>query len=106
MPPPKGNDQGRGHPNRPKKDLKTFEFKVYRLASGYTGDFELIATIEQKFKNVTSDGGRPITIARHRAEEFARNIGIFGITVETPEGFFNYYPPSQIAKVEYSITDE
>lgn len=115
MPAPKGQgnqnqgNQGRGQgqgPRRHKKDLKTVEFKIYRLASGYIGDLELLATTTQSFRDVFTDGGRPISIAKKCAEEYVRNIGLYGITIEDPEDTFNFYPPTQIAKIVYSIIDD
>jgi hypothetical protein len=93
-------------PEKPKKEIKKIEFRVYTLASGYTGDLELIATIVQKYKDIHTDHGRPISLAKDCAEEYVRNIGMYGITIEEPQDVYNYYPPNRIAKVEYNEVEK
>jgi hypothetical protein len=104
MPPPPQNP-GQGQGPKPKKEIKTFEFRIYALASGYTGELELLATTTEHFKDVFAPGGRPLSVAKHSAEEYVRNIGMFGFTIETPANLFNYYPPNRIAKIEYNEVD-
>jgi len=102
MPSPKEQGNGQEQNRKPKKHIKTYEFKIYTLASGYTNDLELLATVAHNFQDVFVDGGRPVSIAKNCAEEYARNIGLFGVPIENPKNQFNYYPPNRIAKVEYS----
>lgn len=92
-------------PNKPKKEVKVVEFRIYTLASGYTGDLELLITVTQKYKDVHTDHGRAISLAKDCAEEYVRNIGMYGITVEDPQDTYNYYPPNRIAKIEYNEVD-
>ena len=108
-----GNNQGQGQgkppvvPPKKKRDHKTFEIRVYIWSNaGYSGDTELITTIDFRCKDVFEERGRPISIAIKTVEEYVRNIGLFGITVEDPAGLFSYYPPTRIAKVEYEYKDK
>lgn len=91
-----------------KKEFKTTEFRIYTLSLAYSGELELLTTIVMELKDVFDHGrgNRPIALAAKTAEEFVRNIGLYGITVEDPEGTFNYYPPSRIGKVEYRELDD
>ena len=93
-------------PGKAKKQHKTFEIKVYLLISSYSGDLELLTTIYHRAKDVFTDSGKPINIAAASIEEYVRNIGLFGITVEDPKDFWSYYPPSRIGKIEYTEVDQ
>lgn len=83
---------------------RTYEFKVYTLVSEYTQDYELLTTICETFKDKYINCHLKSPSAKEQADDFARNIGLLGITVENPHKFFTYYPPSHIAKVEYIET--
>ena len=92
--------------NTPKKRARTYEFRIYTIVSIYAGDLELLATIRNKFKDIYTNQGRIISQSKTTAEEFARNIGMFGITLECPENTFTYYPPHRISKVEYNEVED
>jgi len=116
MPAPKGSGNSGGNsgggnnppnpPKPPKKEVKIVEFRIYTLSSTYMGDLELLVTVTQKYKDVHTDHGRPISLAAACAEEYVRNIGMYGITVEDPQNTFNYYPPNRIAKIEYNEVEK
>ena len=92
--------------DRSYKDTKIYEFRVYTTTSVYAGDVELLVTLTSKFKDIIGPGGRVISQARGNADEYARNIGMFGLTVEDPEDTFVYYAPHRIFKVEYNEVDD
>ncbi len=97
MPTIKHNENNSG------KKYKIYEFRIYTLASGYTGDLELLASLFKCFeKNFTSNPASP----QEQAEECARNIGLFGVTIENPKYSFSFYPPSRIAKVEFNEVEQ
>ncbi len=91
-----------GSPVKPKRETKLIEFRIYTLASGYTGDLELLATVVQEYKDIHNCHGHILCLAKNSAEEYVRNIGLYGITIEDPADKFNYYPPNRIAKIEYN----
>jgi hypothetical protein len=94
-------------PPKPRKGIKVFEFKVYAVTNEYSGELTLIADITQKFRDVTADGGRIVSIAQASAEEFVRNIGMFGVSVQIADGSWSYYPPIRIGRVDYTkVNDE
>lgn len=91
---------------KPPRGHKTYEIRVFIWTSaGYSGDTELIATIDFRAKDVWEEHGRPLSIAIKTVEEYVRNIGLFGISVEDPAGLFTFYPPTRIAKIEYDYID-
>jgi len=104
MPAPKGPPSP--PPGKSKRQYKTFEIKVYLVSSSYSDDLILLTTIYQRFKNIFTDSGRPINLASASVEEYVRNIGLFGIIVEDPQGFWSFYPPSRIGKIEYTEVDK
>jgi len=89
-----------------KREHKTYEVRVYLLMSSYSGELELLTTINYRCKDVFTDHGRAISLAKTTIEEYVRNIGMFGITIEDPEDAFSYYPPQRIGKVEYNVVDK
>lgn len=98
------------HPHRKKKnrnrgDIVTYEIRVYSSTSSYSSDYELIATIRRDYRDIILDGGRIISLAKNEIEEYVRNIGMFGISIENPEDSFTYYPPNRIAKIEFGEVD-
>src|SRR4051812_37945500 len=88
-PPPPPPQKHQKPPKR--KDIKVYEFKIYTLSNGYSGDYELLVTTTQQFKDIIEISGRTANAARLQAEEYVRSIGTYGITVEDPEGTFNFY---------------
>ena len=74
--------------------------------SSYSGELELLTTIEYRCKDLFTEHGRALALAKTTIEEYVRNIGMFGITVEDPEDTFSYYPPQRIGKVEYDLVDK
>jgi hypothetical protein len=96
-------------PPKPKvrRDVKVYEFRVFNYTSAYGGDSEVLVTTTVKFKDVWTEHGRPISIAKQGAEEYVRNVGLYGITIEEPNDVFNFYPPGRISKIEYQrVRDE
>jgi hypothetical protein len=89
-------------PVKPQVEVKFIEFRIYTFSSGYMGDLELLATVVQEYKDVHNSHGHVLCLAKNNAEEYVRNIGLYGITVEDPAERYNYYPPNRIAKVEYN----
>ena len=81
---------------------KDYEISVYIFSSSYSSDCELLTVISVKVKNILDKYNRVVSSAKHTVEEQVRNIGLFGITVENPEGIFTFYPPHRIFKVEYN----
>ena len=71
-----------------------YAFRVYTFTSAYSENLELLVTITSAFKSHDT---------KKDANEYARNIGVLGISIENPTGSFTYYPPTRIAKVEYNI---
>ena len=92
-------------PVKPKREHKTFEIRVYLLLSSYSGELELLTTIPFRCKDLFTEHGRQLINAKNAIEEYVRNIGMFGITIEDPQDSFSYYPPQRIGKVEYSEVD-
>lgn len=92
-------------PGQKKRQYKTFEVRVYKLVSTYSDDLELLTTLYHRCKDVFTDYGRPLASAKVSIEEFVRNIGLFGITVEDPATLWSFYPPHQIGKIEYEEVD-
>ena len=95
-----------GLSKRPKKEVKTYEFRIYTTTSVYAGDLELLATIRSDYKDITTEHGRIISKAKGDADEFAKNVGLFGITIEDPKDTFSFYPPQRIFKIEYNEVDD
>ena len=89
-------------PRHHHREYKTFEVRVYLLMSSYSGELELLTTIIHRCKDVFTEDKKPVNLARASIEEYVRNIGLFGITVEDPEGSFSFYPPQRIGKIEYN----
>lgn len=83
------------------KEHKTYEVRVYLLVSSYSEELELLTIILRQCHDVTARG-RVVSLAKTTIEEYVRNIGLFGITIEDPKNTFSYYPPHRIGKVEYS----
>lgn len=79
----------------------TYEFQIYVNTLDYGGDLMLVATIDQTFKN--DGGGTGGDDTEPQAEEFVRNIGMFGVTVEDMPGHWVYYPPVRIAKIDFYV---
>lgn len=92
--------------DKPKKEAKTYELRIYTTTSVYAGDLELLATIRADYKDITAERGRIISQAKGDADEFAKNVGLFGITIENPKDTFSFYPPHRIFKVEYNEVDD
>jgi hypothetical protein len=94
-------------PKPPKrKDIKIYEFRIYSLSNNYSGEFELLVTTTQRFKDVIEYTGRHVSDAHIQADEYVRSIGSHGLTVEDPKGTFNFYPSHRIAKIIYGKKGE
>lgn len=110
-PAPQGNQGNKGKPAHlsklPKrKNIKIYEFRIYSLSNDYSEEYQLLVSTTQRFKDVIEFTGRSVSEARIQAEEYVRNIGTYGITVEDPEGTFNFYPAHRIAKIIYGKKSE